>query len=56
MAEHGALEAGSARTEDYSPENYAARRRTYLGFLRLIKWSIVGIALVLVFLVWYAAP
>ena len=55
MAEHGALEVGSASTDKYSPENYDARRQTYHGFLRLLRWSILGIALILVFLAWYAA-
>jgi hypothetical protein len=49
MAEHGALEVGTASADDYE-----GRRRTYRGFLRLLKWSIVGIVAILVFLVWYA--
>jgi hypothetical protein len=55
MAEHGAMEVGTTTTESYSPENYAARRKTYLGFLRLLKWSILGIALILIFLAWYGS-
>jgi hypothetical protein len=49
MAEHRALEVGTASADDYDD-----RRRTYRGFLRLLKWSVVGIAAVLLFLVWYA--
>ena len=54
MAEHGAFEAGITTADAQTAENYEARRRTYLGFLKLIKWSIVGIAAILIFLVWYA--
>ena len=49
MAEHGAFEVGTA-----SGDNYEDHQRTYRAFLRLIKWSIVGITLVLIFLAWYA--
>ena len=48
MAEHGPLEVGTATGVEYEDH-----RRTYLSFLRVTRWAIVAIALLLVFLAWY---
>ena len=43
MAEHGALELGTA-----TGTNYADYQRTYRGFLRLLKYCVGAIVIVLV--------
>ena len=43
MAEHGALELGTATGTDY-----ADRERTYRGFLRLLRYSLAATVIVLV--------
>jgi hypothetical protein len=48
MAEHGAFEVGTASGVDYEEH-----RRTYRSFLRVTRWAIVIIAIILVFLAWY---
>ena len=48
MADHGALEVGTATDVDYED-----RVNTYRGFLRAIRYAIIGIALILIFLAWY---
>jgi hypothetical protein len=45
MADHGAVDIGTGGVVDYKDHLH-----TYQGFLRLLKWSIAGIILVLVFL------
>jgi hypothetical protein len=49
MAEHGPLEVGTASGVDYEDH-----RRTYDAFLRMTRYSIIGITLILVFLAWYS--
>ncbi len=43
MAEQGAIEFGSAATVSYDD-----RLQTYTGFLRLVKYSVTGIIILLV--------
>ena len=43
MAEHGAVDVGSA-----AGASLAERQHTYRGFLGLIKYSLAGIAIVLI--------
>ncbi|MEX0853250.1 MAG: aa3-type cytochrome c oxidase subunit IV [Bauldia sp.] len=43
MAEHGAAQIGTAAGTEY-----AEHERTYRGFLRLVKYSIAGIVVILV--------
>jgi hypothetical protein len=42
MADHGAAEIGTGGVVEYSD-----RLQTYQGFLRLLKWSIAGIVVLL---------
>jgi hypothetical protein len=42
MADQGAADAGTATSE-----NYGYRRRTYDGFVRLVKFSLAAIVIVL---------
>ena len=49
MAEHGALDVGTATGVDYEEHH-----RFYLGFLRLTKWGIAAVVLLLIFLAWWA--
>jgi len=49
MAEHGAFEVGTATGVDYQDH-----QRTYLAFLRVTRWGIVGVVIILIVLaVWY---
>ena len=48
MAEHGAMEVDTASGVDYEEH-----RKTYLAFLRVTRYAIVVIALLLIFLAWY---
>jgi hypothetical protein len=48
MAEHGALEVGTSSGVDYDDH-----QRTYRSFLRVTRWAIAAIALLLIFLAWY---
>jgi len=48
MAEHGAMELGAATGTDY-----AEHKRTYDGFLRLLKWCMGAIALVLILMAFF---
>jgi hypothetical protein len=53
-AEHDSLQVSPAADPDFSvtSADYAARRRTYRGFLRLVRYAIAGIAIILIFLAW----
>jgi hypothetical protein len=49
MDEHGGFEVGTATGVDYE-----VHRRTYDSFLRVTRWGIVGVVLILVVLaLWY---
>ena len=45
MAEHG-----RAETVDATAENYAAHEQTYRLFVKLVKWALGTIVVVLVFM------
>jgi aa3 type cytochrome c oxidase subunit IV len=47
MAEHGALEVGTATGVDYQDH-----QRTYRSFLRVTRWAIAVIAILLIVLAW----
>jgi hypothetical protein len=49
MAEHGTLEVGTASGVDLEDH-----RRTYRAFLRITRYAVIGIALILLFLAWYS--
>ena len=48
MAEHGAFEVGTATGVDYQDH-----LKTYRAFLRVTRWGVIAVALLLVFLAWY---
>ena len=47
MADHGTVELGTATGTDY-----ADHRKTYTGFLKLLKWSTVGVIVVVIVVMW----
>ena len=47
MAEHGTLELGPGTGADYGD-----RQRMYRSFLRIVRYSLIGIAIILVILAW----
>jgi hypothetical protein len=57
MAEHdSSVETGSAHALDFAPDgiDYRDHQQTYRGFLRIIRWSILAIVILLIFLAWIA--
>ncbi len=48
MADHGSMEVGTATGVDYEDH-----RRTYLAFVQMVKYSIIAIVLLLIFLAWW---
>lgn len=48
MAGHGEVEYATATGNDY-----AEHEATYLGFLKLVKWSVGTIALILVLMAYF---
>ena len=54
MADHDNFPTSHAAGVDYSPavNDYEARRQTYRSFLRVARYCVLGIAMILVFLAW----
>ena len=54
MADHDTLQTSHAAGVDYSPaiNDYEARRQTYRSFLRVVRYCILGIAIILIILAW----
>jgi hypothetical protein len=50
MADHGTVELGTATGTDF-----ADHRSTYLGFLKLLKWSAVGVIVIVILVFWLLA-
>ncbi len=48
MADHGALEYSTATGNDYE-----AHEQTYLGFLKLIKWGLGSIIILLILMAYF---
>ena len=55
MAEHDtSVDTGSGHTLDFAPggSDYGDHQHTYQGFLRIIRWSILAIVILLILLAW----
>jgi hypothetical protein len=54
MADHDTFPTSHTAGVDHSPaiDDYQARRRTYQSFLRVVRYCILGIAIILIVLAW----
>jgi hypothetical protein len=48
MADHGTVEYATAPGNDYE-----AHEQTYVGFLKLVKWSLIAIVIILILMAFF---
>ncbi|HZP20165.1 MAG TPA: aa3-type cytochrome c oxidase subunit IV [Bauldia sp.] len=53
MADHGAHGHEVSTAGHFTDEDFAAHRQTYEAFLRLAKWSVIGIVILLILMTYY---